>query len=375
MPMPSCQGNPAVTVLFLLGDLEMGGAQRVVLTVLRHLDRERFSPHLGLVRERGPLQGEIPAGVPVHKLRSGRVRYAFLPIVRLCRSLRPDVVLSTLGHLNLMLLMARPLLPRHVRVMVREANTPSIRLEHTRFPQLYHFSYRMLYPLGERVICNCEAMKTDLVAHFSLRPDRITVIPNPVDEGSIRRQVRAEPNPYRGPEIQIVSVGRLNYQKGFDLLLRAFRRCHGRLPNARLTIVGEGPEEASLRLLAHEYGISGVVSFAGQQANPFPYMAHADFLVLSSRWEGSPNTVLEALGCGTPVLAFDCPGGTAEIITEGRNGWLVPAEDWEGLAERMIHIVERKEGARLKGGSLVPDRHRCGNVVRQWESVFTGEVA
>jgi glycosyltransferase involved in cell wall biosynthesis len=188
------------------------------------------------------------------------------------------------------------------------------------------------------------------------------------------QQIRAEKNPYCGPEIQIVSVGRLNYQKGFDLLLRAFHRCHGRLSNTRLTVVGEGPEEGSLRMLAQEYGISGAVSFVGQKMNPFPYMVHADFLVLSSRWEGSPNTVLEALGCGTPVLAFDCPGGTAEIITEGKNGWLVPAEDWEGLAERMIRIVEGKAWSGLKGGNLVPERHRCGNVVHQWEAVLVGEV-
>jgi glycosyltransferase involved in cell wall biosynthesis len=305
-------------------------------------------------------------------LRSGRVRYGFLPILRLCSSLRPHWVVSTVGHLNLLLLLLKPFLPRLSRVVVREANTPSIRLRYTRIPRLYHLSYRLLYPLCDSLVCNCESMKEDLVEHFSIRRDRISVIPNPVDRKRIHRQMLAEPNPYSGNKVQIVFVGRLNYQKGVDLALKAFRRCHRRILNTHLTIVGDGPEESFLRSLTEYEGISEAVSFAGRKENPFPYMFHADFLVLPSRWEGSPNTALESLGCGTPVLAFDCPGGTGEIIEHGENGWLVPPGDWEGLAEQMIRIVEGKGWAGLKGKDLLPESYLCESVASRWEALFLG---
>lgn len=368
--MPPLHNHDPLRVLFLLGDLEMGGAQRVMLTVLRHLDWRRLDPHLAVVRGGGPLEEEIPEGLHIHRLRSGKVRYAFLPLLRLCRSLDPHWVVSTVGHLNLLLLLTKPFLPRHTALIIREANTPSIRLNHTRYPMLYRTAYRMLYPLSDKVICSCNYMRDDLIQHFSISPAKIEIIPNPVDLERLRHGINAGGNPYPDDRTQIVSVGRLNYQKGFDLLIMAFSLSLKKNPNIRLTIVGDGPERAALKELAEDLGISEAVAFAGEVKNPFPYMAHADFLVLSSRWEGSPNTVLESLGCGTPVLAFESPGGTAEIIKEGENGWLVPSLNWKELARRMVWIVEEKGWSRLEGKSLLPERHLCGNVGRLWEAAL-----
>jgi glycosyltransferase involved in cell wall biosynthesis len=114
--------------------------------------------------------------------------------------------------------------------------------------------------------------------------------------------------------------------------------------------------------------MSTAVTFEGYQENPYPFMAQADLLVSSSRWEGLPNVVLEALACGTPVVAFDCPGGTREIIRDEENGWLVPSEDWASLGEKIAELmIEKKyEGRR----DLLPSPFLCENVVRAYEELL-----
>jgi len=356
--------------LFILADLEAGGAQGVILTVIRHLNRQNFEPHLGIIKKDGPRAKEIPDNVHIHDLGVSRVRYALPSIIRLCRTLRPDTVVSTLGHLNLSLLAGKFFLPQHTRLIVREANTPSIRIQYTRYPILYRFLYQRLYPLADRVICNSKYMQKDLVNSFPLPVENTIVIPNPVDSERIDQFLLGGHNPYRSGRYHFVSVGRLNYQKGFDLLLKAFDKSLKKIPDLHLTIVGEGSEEESLKRLADDLGVMDSITFTGHLENPFPFMAYADLFISSSRWEGLPNAVLESLACGTPVLAFDCPGGTGEIIRQGKNGWLVPSRDFGAMGEKIVELAKSNRWQDLQIGSLLPEEYGCQNVMKRYEELL-----
>lgn len=357
-------------VLFVLADLESGGAQRVILTVVKHLNRSLFEPHLVVADPKGPLFSQLPGNVQTHFLGGRRVRYALPSLYRIIRKVDPRAVVSTLGHLNLALLATKRLLPKGTRLLVREANTPSARLVHTNHPRLYAMGFRMLYPRADRVLCNSVFMKNDLMDNFSVPGERISVLPNPVDAERIRNRAGATKNPYREGVVSLVSVGRLNRQKGFDLLLRAMSAACSEVARLSLTLVGDGPEAGALKTLSSRLGLQDRVVFAGHQDNPYPFMAHADLFVSSSRYEGSPNAVLESLTCGTPVLAFDCPGGTGEIITEGVNGWLVPAEDTGTMGARLIEIARHRSWDSLEAESLLPERFLCANAVRAYESLL-----
>ena len=174
------------------------------------------------------------------------------------------------------------------------------------------------------------------------------IIPNAGWSGAVERlSLEMCPVPKPAGKKVVAACGRLHRQKGFDILLVAFSKIAARL-DVELWILGEGRERAPLQSLAAALGIAKVVRFFGFQSNPFPYLRAADLFVLSSRWEGCPNVIVEALGCGTPVVAADCPYGPAEILVNGRWGKLVPVEDANALAAAMEEVLMSPEmAARL----------------------------
>ncbi len=336
------------SVVFVLPSLTFGGAERVMLTLLAHLDRERFAPVLAVGSATGRYAAEVPAGVPVRELGGARVRRAVPGLVRLTRELRPDVVFSTLGYLNVLIMLARPLMPRATAFIGRETNIPSRNLPGSAWPRLLPLLYRRLYPRFDRVVCQSEDMRRDMVDNFGLPAGRAVVVHNPVDVDRVAALAAGGGADLPHGRTRLLAAGKLMPQKGFDLLLRALAESGDEA--LHLTILGDGPERAALTALAAELGLAGRVALPGFVDDPYPWMAAADLFVLSSRFEGLPNVVLESMACGTPVLAFQCPGGLDEIVSPGENGWLVPPGDVAALA---------RELPRAARAGLDPERVRA----------------
>jgi glycosyltransferase involved in cell wall biosynthesis len=333
-------------VLFLVPSLIGGGAQRVFSTLLRHLDRLRFEPHLGVLRPTGVYLKDIPQDVGIHDLKVARVRYAAPSIVRFIRELHPDTVLSTLGHLNLTLMAIKPLLPRQTRLLIREAAVASSFLEmEVQHPAVWRWAYRYLYRRADKIICLSDTMVEDMATEFRLPRAKLVRIYNPVDAGRVQQLAEEQEDPYPDPGARIVAVGRLCRQKGYDILMDAMPAVLQQAPDARLAILGEGPLEAELKQQSRRLRLDGAVEFLGFQQNPWPYVKHADVFVLPSRYEGLPNVLLEALALGRPAVVTDCPGAMREIRDPHLSMELVPPEDPHALAAAVL---------RALGGRAIP---------------------
>jgi glycosyltransferase involved in cell wall biosynthesis len=334
-------------ILFLVPSFAagVGGAERVITILLRHLDHSRFECHLALVGEGRAFLEDIPREVTVHHLGVSRMRYCVPAIVRLNRQLRPHTILSTVIFLNAMLMLARPFLSGRPKILLREASLPTAFLaQGARNPRILRWMYRRMYPKADQIICLCDAAIDDMVAHLGIRRDKLVRIYNPVDVEMVRRMAEDAESPYSGPGPHVIAMGRLQHEKAYDVLLRAFSTVLKAFPSAQLVILGEGPLEAQLKTQAVELGIDHAVAFSAFQKNPWPYVRHADLFVLASRFEGLPNALLEALAIGVPVVATDSPGGVREIQRSVREIVLVPPEDDEALAAGIVAALSKGIG-------------------------------
>lgn len=318
-------------VLFVLPNLYGGGAQRVMLTLLRHLDRRQFELHLAVVVGENLSRAGIPDDVSTTYLNCARVGHSFWPLLRLVRRLRPDVAFSTLGHLNLALIITRPFFPGTTRLIVREASIVTETIRRLKRPGLWAWLYRTFYRRADLIICQSNYMLNDLAENFSVPRDRMARIYNPVDIDAALARAGEGANPFatEGEGPHLLAAGRLSWEKGFDRLLRSIPDLLKIKPGARLWIAGSGPLEGRLKALRDRLNLTGVVRFVGHQDNIYRWLKHADLFVLTSYYEGLPNVLLEALACGCPVLVTEHPGGTREIMElTGLSRRVVPELTW-----------------------------------------------
>jgi len=360
-------------VLFLLPTLSGGGAERVTVTLLQHLDRCRFEPHLALVDAAGPLFKDLPADIPLHDLKAGRVRRALPGITRLAWKLKPQVMHSAMVELNMATVLMRAFLPPGVRVLMREDTSPSAQnAQGRKHPSFWSWLYRRLYPRADKIICVGDYVVDDLAENIGIPRRKLARIYNPVDLNLVRRTAEAGGNPYLGARPHIVAAGRLAKEKGFDVLLDAMPLVRTAVPDADLTILGEGPLRSDLLDQREKLGLAEPVHLTGFLSNPYPYLKHADLFVLSSRWEGFGLVAIEALAVGTPVVATDCPGAVREILAGCRLAQLVPPSDPQALARGIIAALKSRQSALQPHQNLDSflSRFDVTTVLREYEELL-----
>jgi glycosyltransferase involved in cell wall biosynthesis len=373
--------DPRKKIVFLIGSLAGGGAERVFVTLLRHLDRSYFEPHLVLLQAEGEFVCEVPQDVVIHTLNGTRHRRS-LPglfllmwsLVQLLWKIRPQTVLST-GRINLALALARPLLPRGTKLLIRECSVLSVRLKSdTRYPHVWRWLYQRLYRWADNVVCQSDSMVKDMTEEFNLPQQRSVRIYNPIDIDLVRELGKSGGNPYLAAGPQLVAAGRLSNEKGFDLLLAAMPRVIECLPNVRLTILGQGPLKSALAEQVEKLGLAESVSFLGFQQNPWPYLCHADLFVLPSRRESFCNVLLEALALETPAVAVDCPGAIREIYGSNPAVCLVPAGDSIGLADAIIERCRatRQERTNAKASPDWLAKFALQRIIGEYSALFLG---
>lgn len=316
-----------------------------MLHIARGLAEEGLRVDLVLAAAKGPYLRQVPPNVRVVDLGARRVITSLPALVGYLRAERPAALLSALAHANVIALWAKILSFTKTRVVVTVHSTLSLS---TRFsprkrdrlvPLLTHWSYKW----ASKVVAVSKGSAQDLIKIADLKPDLVEVIPNPVITTELLEKGRMPvDHGWFGDRSMplLVTVGRLTAAKNYGLLLDAFGQARKQRP-MRLVFLGDGEERTTLESKVVALGLSDDVSMLGYVENPWAYMAKADMFVLSSKWEGLPTVLVEALALGTKVVSTDCDYGPRELLKDGRLGWLCPSGDASALAQAILSALSQ----------------------------------
>lgn len=334
---PAAPQDSQRRVLFVLPRMLAGGVERATLNLIEGLQGEGVACRLALGRCHGELMDEARRRVAIEEIaRPSKWLFAF-GLWRVLKRYRPTHIVTAFADVSLMTLFARWLAGSHAAVIVGVHGTLDdaaaaggwrVRFQH----RLHALIAGSVYRRSAAVMAVSDGVAADVRERHPAAADRLVVIPNPVLTPAMRERLARMPSPQRrGPPYRLVVLGRLAYEKGFDVLLRAMPAVLARF-DATLAIYGDGAERERLRALAATLGVEGRIEWMGATLDPLGALAAADLFVFPSRHEGFGVALVEALACGQQVVASDCPHGPAEILQHGALGQLVAPDDPPALA-------------------------------------------
>jgi glycosyltransferase involved in cell wall biosynthesis len=386
-------------VMLLLSSLHGGGAERVATHLVNRCDPGQFDVRMGLLRRAGPFLDEVdPAKIDASPIGQKWLEFeghnssfyrpeklaaattlAPVNVSRMIRAHRPHVVMSFLKGMSLLTWSVLGAMgeDRPMWIAREGNNTDAVIDDELANPAARAVVRRLTRAAYRRADCflaNSHEMARGLEMRLGLDHRRVRVIHNPIDVAEVQRMAR-EPLPCEQQRPFIVAVGRLEHQKGHDLLLRAFAQS-GAARDHDLVIVGRGTRETGLRRQAAELGLTDRVKFIGFTENPWAWVSKARLFVLPSRWEGFPTAVVEALACGAPALVTSCDFGPAEIISHGRTGWIVPPEDPAAFAGAMTHLLSQPElrAAFAAAGPAQAAQYDADSMVAAYDGLFVEQA-
>lgn len=346
-------------VAIVLPTLAGGGAERLHLLLGEEFQKRGYNVDFVLLRAEGELLEEVASSARIIELGAPRFRHALVPLMRYLRRRRPAAILAAMWPLTGLAAVAKALSGIDCRLLASEHSALSHAHHHRGWSRSAHRHLgKWLYGLCDRVVCVSEGVRQDVITLTGLSRERTKVIYNPVRQANKGLADRKIMEWWGNRGGRLIAIGSLKKAKDYPTLLHAFSSLR-QTKDARLLILGEGPLRSELEALCGTLGLGDSVLMPGFVADPYPYLAEADLLVLSSAWEGLGNVIIEALVCGTPVVSTDCPSGPREILDDGRYGRLVPVGDVDALAKAMANALAAthdREALKRRAADFKPEQ-------------------
>lgn len=344
------RNNPSTVtdrIAFFIPDFSLGGAERVTVNIANGLVDRGHKVDVLVSRDAGELRGFVSDQVRVVSLAPSRPGglgvAAHLPALeRYINRTGPAAIFPHLEHPSIVCLTINATLNPETMIIPTQHSPYGVSREYSFKDRIVKELVPRLYPSADRIIAVSDGVATSLQEATPISDRKVTVLNNPIDIDRIRtKSLGGHDNKWLqdSDHTVVLFVGRLAVEKDLDTWLRAFSHVSRRHSNLRAILLGTGPQRERILRLADELSIRNKIMLPGFESNPYPYMRDADLLLLSSRYEGLPTVVIEALACGCQVVSTDCPGGVAEILAHGEFGRLAPVGDHLELSNSVAELL------------------------------------
>ena len=318
-------------IIFLFSDFKFGGSQKISIDVYNELIKKKIKSKILVINDKGNLKKRIKHNSNIYNLNSSRLLLAIFKIYKFLSKEDVKKVFCTQPHLGILIYFISFFLKNKISIIVRETNTTQYHsfLYVGLKKHLENFSKKIIFNYIDTVIFPSKNIAYKLNC-------KSIVIPNFVDIEEIKKTKKTYHKNF------ILAMGRLTKQKGFDVLIKSFDKVKNRI-NKNLYIFGEGEDENKLKLLIKEKKLEKRVKILNFIQNPFIYLKSCDLFVLSSRWEGLPNILIQALACKSNILSTDCKFGPKEILKNGKLGYLCKVDSVKDMSEKIIMSLLKKK--------------------------------
>ena len=329
-------------ILFIVPSLGGGGAEKNTVNILNTIDYELFDAQLIVCGGEDNYNYLLCSNVKIHYLRKKDIKRSLYAIFNVINREKPDIVFTSADYVNLSLTMLKLFATKRFIHVARQQTLPSNKISKTIKSQIIFYFCKLLYRRIDWIIAQTREMRDEIINIYHASSETVVTITNIVNKEQIEKLAQEETAIYSSDEYNLVSVGSLYSPKGYDLLLEALSRLKEKIPNIKLHILGNEIVEVGykkkLEDLSCKLGVQNEVIYYGFKKNPYPYIKEANLLVLSSRKEGFPNVVLEALVLGTPVVVTNC--ANFKGIVDDTNGCIVEKDSASALVDGVLRCKE-----------------------------------
>ncbi|NKI27110.1 glycosyltransferase [Arenibacter sp. 6A1] len=350
-------------IVFIIPSLKAGGAERVMSYVAQHIDRTIFNVTLLVIGYKKDCQYEVD-NIKVVFLNKPRVLKSIPNLFVFLFKNSPDIAISAIGHLNTVMGLLSIFFPTS-KFVAREVNVNSVLKEYSENKPIKCFSLLSLISkkLIDKIVCQSNDMAKDMVLNFKVNPDKIIVINNPItDSFKVKKEDHSLPRVF----FKFITIGRLAKQKGHLRILEVLKELDFPF---HYTIIGDGPEKENIFDTAKKYGLSNYITHIPYTKNVEEYLAQSDVFLQGSYVEGFPNALLESCAVGTPVIAFQAPGGIDEIITDGLNGFIADSTvDYVNKIKLLTQNYQNWKPSVVRNS--IYNKYNSNKILKEYENLF-----